>query len=92
MPVLSVAAEIKKFYVPSEGTIRNVLIRVKPDQLDEALQRWNERYGIADESLAIDGKTMCNAIDDEGRQTHIMSVIGHESAQCYTQKKLEHCQ
>ena len=57
----------KKFYVPSEGTIRNVLIRVKPDQLDDALQRWNERYGSTDESLAIDGKTMCNAIDDEGR-------------------------
>jgi hypothetical protein len=41
--------------------------------------------------LAIDGKTMCNAIDDDGRQAHIMSVIGHKSAQCYTQKKLEHC-
>jgi len=81
----------KKFYVPSEGTIRNVLIRVKPDQLDEALQRWNERYGSADESLAIDGKTMCNAIDDEGRQTHIMSAIGHKSKQCYTQKKSALC-
>ena len=81
----------KKFYVPSEGTIRNVLIRVKPDQLDDALQRWNERYGSTDESLAIDGKTMCNAIDDEGRQTHIMSAIGHKSKQCYTQKKLALC-
>lgn len=80
-----------KLNVPSEGTIRNVLIRVKPDQLDDALQRWNEQYGATDESLAIDGKTMCNAIDDEGRQTHIMSVIGHKSKQCYTQKKLALC-
>lgn len=82
----------KKFSVPCEGTIRNVLIRVNPDQLDQALQCWNEQYGIVDESLAIDGKTMCNAIDDEGRQTHIMSVIGHTSKQCYTQKKLVLCQ
>jgi len=81
----------RKFYVPCEGTIRNVLIRVKPEQLDEALQRWNEQYGAADESLAIDGKTMCNAIDDEGRQTHIMSAVGHTSKQCYTQKKLVPC-
>jgi hypothetical protein len=81
----------KKFYVPSESTIRNVLIRVKPEQLDEALQQWNEQYGATDESLAIDGKTMCNAIDDEGRQTHIMSAIGHTSKQCYTQKKLALC-
>ena len=37
--------------------------------------------------LAIDGKTMCNAIDDQGYQTHIMSAIGHQSKACYTQKK-----
>ncbi len=82
----------KDFLVPSEGTIRNVLIRVEPNKLDQALQHWNEQYGITDESLAIDGKTMCNAIDDEGRQTHIMSAGDHTSKQCYTQKKLALCQ
>ena len=51
--------------------------------------RWNADYGQVDQSLAIDGKTMCNAIDQAGRQTHIMSVVGHETAQCYTQKKSE---
>ncbi len=77
--------------VPSETIIRSLLIRVDPDALDRALQRWNADYGEVDESLAIDGKTMCNAIDEAGRQTHIMSVIGHDSAQCYTQKKLAPC-
>jgi hypothetical protein len=81
----------RKFIVPSEGTIRNVLIRVKPVELDLALQHWNERYGATDESLAIDGKTMCNAIDEAGRQTHIMSAVGHQSNQCYTQKKSALC-
>ena len=55
-----------------------------------AVNAWNQQYGQLDESLAIDGKTMCNAIDESGRQTHIMSVIGHRSAQCYTQKKSAH--
>lgn len=77
----------RKLIVPSESTIRNVLIRVKPVEIDQALQGWNDHYGATDESLAIDGKTMCNAIDEDGRQTHIMSVIGHQSNQCYTQKK-----
>ena len=76
-----------KRIVPSESTIRDVLIRVEPIELDKALQQWNEQYGATDESLAIDGKTMCNAIDETGRQTHIMSAIGHHSGQCYTQKK-----
>lgn len=73
--------------VPSRTVIRNALINVDPEQLDLALNAWNTQYGRLDESLAIDGKTMCNAIDDKGRRTHIMSVIGHESGQCYTQKK-----
>lgn len=77
--------------VPSEYVIRNVLIRVDPAQLDRALRRWNEVYAGQDESLAIDGKTMCNAIDDQGHQTHVMSVIGHQTKNCYTQKKSAPC-
>ena len=76
-----------RYVVPSEYVIRDVLIRVDPFHLDRALQRWNEVYGQQDESLAIDGKTMCNAIDEQGYQTHIMSAIGHQSKNCYTQKK-----
>lgn len=40
-----------------------------------------------DESLAIDGKTMCNALDGHAHQTHILGVVGHQSKTCYTQKK-----
>ena len=74
--------------VPSEYVIRDLLIRIDPAELDLALQRWNETHGEHDESLAIDGKTMCNAIDENGRQAHIMSVVGHQTKSCYTQKKV----
>jgi hypothetical protein len=76
-----------RYIVPSEYIIRDVLIRVDPVHLDRALQRWNETYAEEDESLAIDGKTMCNAINDQGHQTHVLSVVGHQSKNCYTQKK-----
>ena len=79
-----------KYEVPSRTVIRNVLIGADPEQLNQALNAWNAQYGCTDESLAIDGKTMCNAIDATGRQTHIMSAIGHQSGQCYTQKKSAH--
>jgi hypothetical protein len=81
-----------KRIVPSESTIRDVLVRVEPAEVDRALQKWNAQYGAIDQSLAIDGKTMCNAIDESGKQTHIMSAIGHQSGQCYTQKKSVLCQ
>ena len=76
-----------RFVVPSTYVIRDILVRVDPAHLDRALQRWNEIYGGEDESLAIDGKTMCNAIDEQGNQTHVMSVVGHQTKNCYTQKK-----
>jgi hypothetical protein len=80
-----------RYVVPSEDILRNVLIRVAPAHRDRALRRWNEIYAGEDESLAIDGKTLCNALDEEGHQTHVMSVVGHQSKICYTQKKLAPC-
>lgn len=79
------------YIVPSKSVIRDVLIRVDPVDLDRALQRWNQTYAQGDESLALDGKTMCNAIDDQGYQTHVLSVVGHQSKNCYTQKKWAPC-
>jgi len=80
-----------EYIVPSEYIIRDVLIRVDPDRLDRALQRWNAAYGQRDSTLALDGKTMCNAIDENGQQVHVMSVIGHQTKICYTQKKSVPC-
>jgi hypothetical protein len=39
-----------RFIVPSLSIIRDVLIRVDPVHLDYALQRWNQAYGLHDES------------------------------------------
>ena len=62
-------------------------MRVDPGLLDGALHRWTAQYGPVDDSLAIDGKTLRNAIDEAGQQTHVLSLVGHESKTCYTQKK-----
>jgi hypothetical protein len=80
----------RRYEVPSRTVIREVLVRVDPDALGGALQRWNRQHAD-DEALAIDGKTMCNAIDEDGRQTHILGVVGHRSQTCHTQKKSAPC-
>lgn len=79
------------YSVPSRTTIREVLIRVDPDKLDLALQKWSEQFGDTDEGLAIDGKTMRHAFDEAGHQTHILGVVGHQSKKCLTQKKSVVC-
>ena len=87
------------YVVPSESVIRDCLVmcfqllhqRIEPGALDRALNDWNQACGAQDDALAIDGKTMKGALDEEGYQTHIVSVVGHESKRCYTQKKWVHC-
>lgn len=76
-----------RYIVPSLSNLRNVLVRVDPGELEAAFQSWNDTYAQADSTLAIDGKVMCNAIDKDGRQTQIMSAVGHTSGICYAQKK-----
>jgi Domain of unknown function (DUF4338)/DDE_Tnp_1-associated len=48
--------------VPSVSTMRKILLEIGPDDLDSALQGWNETYGQQDESLILNGNTMCTAI------------------------------
>lgn len=79
--------ENRRYVRPSESIIRDVLIRADPDQLDAAFWRWNLQVAIDDPALAVDGKTMCNAIDTEGRRSHILSLIGHGSGATLAQKK-----
>jgi len=62
-------------------------MRVDPAQLDRALGAWNALWAARDRSLAIDGKTLRRAIDEQGLQVHLMSAVGHESKAAYTQKK-----
>ena len=53
--------------VPSEFVIRDCLVRIEPGALDRALTAWNKAWGTQDEALAIDGKTMKNALDKAGQ-------------------------
>lgn len=80
-----------RYEVPSRTRLRDVLIRVNPSAVDAALQGWNAQMAGEDEGLAIDGKTLCNAIDEEGHQTHILGVVGNESKLYHTQKQSPLC-
>ena len=85
--VLAAGGRTDAIRVPSEYVIRDCIVRTEPGTLDRALNMWNQAWGAQDEALAMDGKTMKNAVDEMGRQTHIMSVVGHESKRSYAQKK-----
>lgn len=79
--------DTREYLIPSVSVIREVLMRVDPEALDRALGSWNALWATRDRSLAIDGKTLRGATDEQGLQVHVMSAVGHESKAAYTQKK-----
>lgn len=79
--------DTREYLIPSVTVIRDVLMRVEPEALDQALGVWNALWAPRDRSLAIDGKTLRRATDEQGLQVHVMSAVGHESKAAYTQKK-----
>ena len=72
---------------PSLSAIRRVLMCVDPEQFDAALRAWREVHGGADRALAIDGKTIRGAFDDDGKQAHVLGIIGHDTRAPWGQKK-----
>jgi Domain of unknown function (DUF4338)/DDE_Tnp_1-associated len=79
--------DTRQYLIPSLSVIREVLLRVNPEELDRGLGAWNVLWANKDRSLAIDGKTMRGSVDEQDRRVHIMSAVGHDSKACYTQKK-----
>ena len=67
----------RRYEVPSEFVIRDVLVRVGPDQLDRALQRFQAAGGDADDAIAIDGKTMRGAICTDDAEAEAEARAGN---------------
>ena len=63
------------------------VVRRRPDWDWLVLRAWFSAHGHDDASLAIDGKTMKGAVDEAGRQVHILGACGHDTAIAWGQKK-----
>ena len=73
---------------PSIYCIRNIMIKVDPDQLARATARFCREHGWDQGAgIAVDGKTICGAVDDEGRQTHVLGASTHGASAPLAQKK-----
>ena len=72
---------------PSVYCLRNALINTDPDQLDAAMQAWCASIDGDDRAIAIDGKTLRSAIDENDRQLHVLGACGHQTRMPLGKKK-----
>ena len=54
-------------------------MKADSDQLSEDIWRWWADHGPGDDAIALDGKTLRGAIDENDRQVHVLGACGHAS-------------
>jgi len=55
--------ENRHYWVPSRSSIRDCLVRIDPGVLNQALDAWNQTWGVKDDALVIDAKAMKDPLE-----------------------------
>jgi predicted transposase YbfD/YdcC len=85
----------KRFIAPHTDTFRRALSGVDADRLDEVVGAWlleQVRNGRIDEQrliLALDGKSMRGAVDEQGRAVHLFAAMVHGEAAVIAQQQVD---
>lgn len=78
----------QRYEPPSESTIRRFLHDVDAKAVDHALCGWLPSLS-EDDAIAIDGKTLKGARQENGRQVHLLSAFLHQQGIVLAQLEVE---
>lgn len=85
--------EGKQCYVaPSEPTIRRILQSQNRNKMEQILNRWITKRSLEqtdEEAVAVDGKVLKGARDDNEHKTHLLSAVLHEQGTTIAQLEVE---
>jgi len=69
----------KRNQPPSEPTIRRILQKLDADRLDEQISQWLlKQHNLAQDAVAVDGKTLRGGHDGSKKAPHLLSAILHQ--------------
>jgi hypothetical protein len=82
---------------PKKDAFRDLLMRLDPAQLEQALARWTkENLGLDEDhdslqGVSVDGKTLCGTLRPFARAVHLLSAVDHQTgcvlSQCRVDEK-----
>jgi len=78
----------QRFLAPSEPTLRRTLKAVDADLVDRELGLFLERR-TKGTAVAVDGKTLRGAVDEKGKQVHLLGVLVHKSGVVVGQRQVD---
>ncbi|MEO5334962.1 MAG: ISAs1 family transposase [Magnetococcus sp. YQC-5] len=74
-----------RFEAPSEPTIRRVLREVDAQAVDDVLGQWLLSLSDPDDPIAIDGKALRGAKQENGKPVHLLSAFLHRQGSTLAQ-------
>lgn len=88
---------VKQRYIPPhDATIRRAVAHVDADALDAVIGGWlldQVRAGALEERqlvLALDGKSLRGAVQDDSRCVHLFAAMVHDDAAVVAQREVDH--
>jgi hypothetical protein len=85
-----------RYIAPHEATLRRALQRIDPDALDATVGAWlaaQARAGRLDNqalTIAVDGKSLRGAVQEDGRPVHLFAAMVHKEGIVIAQREVEH--
>lgn len=77
----------KQYVAPSEPTIRRVLQKTDPEQIDQMINEWlGDSQG---EALAVDGKTLRGSKSKDKKALHLVAALLHGEGIVIGQKEVD---
>ncbi len=71
--------ETRKYVAPCHNTLWRICSKVDPVEFERLVGEWyNSGVGKPPKAYALDGKTLCGSLDDEGNALHVVSAVSHD--------------
>lgn len=78
-----------RYEAPSEPTLRRLLQKIDADAVDQAFSDWLCSLTGEDVAIAIDGKTLKGARQENGTQVHLLSAFLHQKGVVIAQREVK---
>jgi hypothetical protein len=83
-----------RYTPPDETTLRRVLQRLDPGELDRLVGDWlaslqSTSAACGAGAMAVDGKTLRGAVGPDGRQVHLFAALLHQTGTVMAQRRVD---
>ncbi len=76
----------RNYKAPCHNTLWRIFSLIDPMEFERLIEQWCSS-GVAEvpTAFALDGKTLCGSLDEEGNALHVVSAVAHECSSFFFQ-------